>query len=108
MENPDVKIDINAIDRYGCTPLDDARRHGNQIMMSMLEHRGGKSGADPGMADAHLAAARKIEEERRQQVPMQPICFERFKLGSVWLSLVFPAGCRISSVPMMGNSELWR
>lgn len=67
-------IDVNVLDRYGATPLDDAIRHGREIMQSMLRLRGGLRGADPALQEQHAISLRKTKEDQRHQVGLNTEC----------------------------------
>jgi ankyrin repeat protein len=53
-------MELNPVDRFGGTPLDDAYRHGNRQCIFMLQLVGGKRGTDPEV----IADARKKEQVR--------------------------------------------
>ena len=46
---------VNAVDRYGYTPLDDAIRHGNAAAALVLEQAGGLRKGDPRLDSMHQA-----------------------------------------------------
>ena len=63
---------VNAVDRHGYTPLDDAHRHRNAASALVLEHAGGLRKGDP-LLDSQLqstteARQRKLREIRRDIV----------------------------------------
>jgi hypothetical protein len=48
-------IDLNPVDRFGGTPLDDAYRHGNRLCITVLQLVGAKRGTDPEVCFYHLS-----------------------------------------------------
>ena len=67
--NDTIEIDVNILDRYGQTPLDDAIRHGHNTLKTMLKVRNGHEGADPELEQAQRDAEAQVAEEQAQQVP---------------------------------------
>eukprot|EP00854_Cymbomonas_tetramitiformis_P004787 gene4787-5854_t len=47
-------IDVNPVDRYGFTPLEDAYRHDHKVMILMLEMEGGVRAGHPSLSDKIL------------------------------------------------------
>jgi len=61
------QVDLNPLDRYGCTPLDDAVRHESGVMQSMLHRHGAKIGADDMLVGMHAAAKADAEKAAVEQ-----------------------------------------
>ena len=66
--NDTIKIDVNILDRYGQTPLDDAIRHKNKTLQTMLKARDGRIGAEPPFHQAQKATEAKVAKEQVEQV----------------------------------------
>jgi hypothetical protein len=61
-------VDINTLDRYGCTPLDDAVRHESAVMQSMLQRHHALEGTDGALASKHEEAKVAVEKAAAEQV----------------------------------------
>jgi glutaminase len=54
-ERGECEIELNPRDRWGGTPLDDARLHGNDVIVGLLERAGGRRGKAPAPQPSSLA-----------------------------------------------------
>eukprot|EP00961_Rhodomonas_salina_P304467 3941612-Rhodomonas_salina.1 len=61
------QINVNPIDRFGGTPLEDAYRHGNTAAVELLESRGGLRQDDPSQSRAMHAQLQHIQHMQRTQ-----------------------------------------
>ena len=54
--------------------MDDAIRHENEALQTMLAARDGMPGADPSLESARLKAAAQVEQEAAEEVRPQCRC----------------------------------
>lgn len=60
-------VDVNPVDGYGNTPLDNARMMGRTAIAALLERAGGKSGADESLCSQSNAAKEWVQRNARAQ-----------------------------------------
>lgn len=81
-------IELNPVDRFGGTPLDDAYRHGNRLCITVLQLVGAKRGTDP---EVRLVSATNIQGTSRRAVyiHLQPTHYAHPPISewSDWLRL---------------------
>jgi len=64
-------INVNPIDRFGGTPLEDAYRHNNSTAIHLLEHWGGLRKDDPSQGDALEGQKALIKANaKKQRIPL--------------------------------------
>ena len=71
---------VSPMDRWGFTPLDEARRNGHAAMITLLESNGGYSGASRRTAAGPPAAAAAPKQPAEKAIPSVPLSAQRLRL----------------------------
>eukprot|EP00241_Pyramimonas_parkeae_P014738 CAMPEP_0114294822 /NCGR_PEP_ID=MMETSP0059-20121206/10338_1 /TAXON_ID=36894 /ORGANISM="Pyramimonas parkeae, Strain CCMP726" /LENGTH=1092 /DNA_ID=CAMNT_0001416639 /DNA_START=137 /DNA_END=3415 /DNA_ORIENTATION=+ len=81
-------VDLNPVDRFGGTPLDDAYRHGFVVVVTMLQTAGAKRGTDPEILAALTATQQvegreQLERVQNESKNLLAVAKETKRLGAV-------------------------